>query len=85
MDVISWAVALVLGAAQASLARAVGVGLAVSAAIRAYQYWLVDPRQWGEFPADAFGALAMFAVTAIFAWIGSVVRARRLESAEVAK
>lgn len=78
MDVISWAVGLVAGLALPSLGRAIALGAATSVAIRGYQYLFTDPRQWGTtFPEDLFGAAAMIAVTALMAWIGSLIRVRR--------
>lgn len=78
MDVISWAVGLVAGLALPSLTRAVALGAAASVALRIYQYFFTDPQQWGHtFPEDLYGAAAMIAATALFAWIGSVIRVRR--------
>jgi hypothetical protein len=83
MDVISWAVGLIAGLALPSLRRAIALGALTSVAIRAYQYFLIDPRTWGrDVPEDFFGAAAMIALTALFAWIGSIVRANRVRRAE---
>jgi hypothetical protein len=76
VDVISWAVALVAGFALPSLRRAIMLGVVTSIMIRIYQYNVTDPRQWGSFPEDLFGATAMLALTALFAWVGSVIRSR---------
>ena len=82
MDVISWVVALVAGATLISLGRAIALGVGTSVVIRLYQYFLADPRAWGDqFPQDLFGALAMIALTALLAWVGAllgtVLRRRR--------
>ncbi|MGH2748455.1 MAG: hypothetical protein ACRDKB_11080, partial [Actinomycetota bacterium] len=75
MDVISWVVALVAGAALPSLRTAAAIGAGTSVAIRVYQYLFTEPRVWGHtLPADLLGAVAMIAVTLIFAWIGSIAR-----------
>ena len=47
MDVLSWAAGLIAGLAQPSLRRAIAIGLTVSIAIRAYQYFLTD-QPWGR-------------------------------------
>jgi hypothetical protein len=77
VDVISWTVALVAGLTLPSLGRAVALGLATSIAIRFYQYFFTAPQQWGSFPEDLFGATAMLLLTALMAWFGSIIRARR--------
>ena len=83
MDVISWAVGLVAGLALPSLGHAVAIGMLTSIAIRAYQFQLADPQQWGTgMPEDIFGAVAMLLLTAVMAWIGSVIRLRRTTRAE---
>ena len=80
MDVLSWAAGLIAGLAQPSLRRAIVIGLTVSIALRAYQYFLTD-QPWGDdMPQDLFGAIAMLAVSAVMAWIGHVVRARLVRS-----
>lgn len=87
MDIISWAVGLVAGLALPSLTRAVIIGAATSVVIRIYQYAFTEPQQWGHtMPEDLFGATAMIAVTALLAWIGSIIRTRRTRrtQAEVA-
>jgi hypothetical protein len=84
VDVISWAVALVAGLALPSLRRAVALGIATSITIRVYQYAFTDPRQWGSFPEDLFGAAAMLVLTAILAWVGSMIR-QRVRSEEVVR
>jgi hypothetical protein len=76
MDVLSWGVGLIAGLAQPSLRRAIAIGMSVSIAIRAYQYFLTD-QPWGDdMPEDAFGAIAMLAVTAAMACVGHIVRVR---------
>lgn len=78
MDVIAWAAALIAGLTQPSLRRAIAIGMAVSVGIRAYQYFLTEPRVWGHtFPEDLLGAAAMLALTALLAWIGSIIRVSR--------
>lgn len=85
MDVIPWAIGLVAGLTQPSLRRAIAIGVAASLCIRAYQYFLTDPRAWGDtMPEDLFGGVAMIALTTIFVWIGSIVRANRLRRHELA-
>lgn len=77
LDVISWAVGLIAGT-RLPLPHAMGIAAATSVAIRIYQYFLTDPRAWGaEFPADWLGATAMIVVSCVFAYIGSIFRARR--------
>lgn len=84
MDVISWAAGLIAGISQPSLRRAVAIGVAVSIALRVYQYFFTDPRVWGHtFPQDLFGAAAMLALTAVVAWIGWIIRQKRRDRAEV--
>lgn len=83
MDVIPWAIGLVAGVAF-PFRYAAAAGATASIVLRAYQYFLTDPRMWGrDFPEDLFGATAMIAVSVVFAWAGSIVRARRLQRAEV--
>jgi hypothetical protein len=84
VDAISWTVALVAGLTLPSLGRAIVLGLATSVTIRFYQYFLTEPQQWGSFPEDLFGAAAMLLLTALMAWVGSVIRHRR-RTREVAK
>jgi hypothetical protein len=76
MDAIAWTVALAAGLTLSSLGRAVALGVVTSIAIRFYQYFFTDPQQWGSFPEDLFGAAAMILLTAILAWVGSVIRLR---------
>ncbi len=84
MDVIAWVAALIAGLSQPSLRRAIAIGMAVSLSIRAYQYLLAEPRAWGDtMPEDLFGAVAMLALTAVLAWIGSIIRVSRLRRAQV--
>lgn len=79
MDIIPWVVGFLAGLTLPSLRNAVAIGAATSIALRAYQYFLTDPRDWGHtLPEDLFGATAMLILTAAFAWIGSVIgNARR--------
>lgn len=78
MDIIPWVVGFIAGLTLPSLRIAVAIGAAASIALRAYQYFLTDPRVWGDtFPEDLFGATAMVVLTAVFAWIGSIVRIAR--------
>lgn len=82
MDIISWAVGLVAGLALPSLARAVAIGTATSVVIRTYQFF-TEPQQWGHtMPEDLYGAGAMIAVTALLAWVGSIIRTRRMRRAQ---
>jgi hypothetical protein len=76
VDVIAWTVALLAGLALRSVGRAIALGLLTSITIRIYQYFFTDPQQWGSFPEDLFGATAMLALTALLAWVGSVIRLR---------
>ena len=83
MDIIPWVIGFIAGLTLTSLRTAAAVGVASSIALRAYQYFLTDPRVRGQtFPEDLFGATAMLIHTAAFAWIGSVIgiarRNRRL-------
>lgn len=80
MDVISWTIGLIAGAAI-PLPRAMGVAAATSVLIRIYQYFFMGPQSWrAEFPADFLGATAMIAASCLFAYVGSRVRARRLSA-----
>lgn len=81
MDVISWAVGLMAGAAL-PLPRALLVAAGTSVLIRVYQYFLASPRTWGsDFPEDLIGAAAMIVVSCLLAYVGSILRARRLQRA----
>lgn len=85
MDVIPWAIGLVAGLTQPSLRRAIVIGVVASLCLRAYQYFLIDPRTWGDtMPEDIFGGIAMLALTTLFVWIGSIVRANRNHRQQVA-
>jgi hypothetical protein len=84
MDAIAWTVALLAGLTLSSLGRAVALGVVTSIVIRFYQYFFTDPQQWGSFPEDLFGAAAMILLTAILAWVGSVIRLR-LRTREVTR
>ncbi len=83
MDVIAWTAALIAGLSQPTLRRAIAIGMAVSVGIRAYQYFLAVPRAWGHtMPEDLFGAVAMLTLTALFAWVGSIIRVSRQRRTE---
>ena len=83
MDVIPWVIGLVAGITM-PFRFAAAMGVAASLAVRAYQYFLAEPRVWGkDFPEDLYGATAMVALTVLLAWVGSIVRARRERSSEV--
>ena len=76
MDVLSWAAGLIAGLAQPSLRRAIAIGLTVSIAIRAYQYFLTD-QPWGDdMPAGPLRCHRHARGPAVMAWIGHVVRVR---------
>lgn len=79
MDVIPWAIGLVAGLTLPSLPAAIVVGAVSSLGLHVWQYFFTDPRVWGQFPEDLFGAAAMIGVTAIFAWVGSIVRHHRTD------
>ena len=82
MDVIPWVIGLVTGLTL-PLRFAALAGMAASLGVRAFQYFLAEPKAWGtDFPEDLFGATAMLVLTLVFAWIGSIVRARRVQRAE---
>lgn len=76
MDVISWVAGLVAGSTL-PLPKAMGIAAGTSVLLRLYQYFIVEPRTWGEFPADAFGGAAMIAASCLFAYLGSIFKARR--------
>lgn len=83
LDVISWAVGLIAGT-RLPLPLAMGIAAGTSVAIRLYQYFLTDLRVWAaEFPADWLGATAMIVVSWVFAYIGSIFRARRTRRASL--
>lgn len=85
MDVISWVVGLVAGAALPSLRTAAAIGAGTSVAIRIYQYFFTEPRVWGHtFPEDLFGAVAMIGATLVLTWIGSIARLYFRKGAEAA-
>lgn len=82
MDVISWAVGLIAGAAL-PLPRALLVAAGASVLIRVYQYLLPSPRAWGtDLPEDLIGAAAMIVVSCLLAYLGSIFRARKLQRAQ---
>lgn len=76
LDVISWVAGLAAGTLL-PLPKAMGIAVGTSVLIRLYQYFLVEPRAWGEFPADWIGGAAMIAASCLFAYIGSIFKARR--------
>lgn len=81
LDVISWAAGLIAGT-RLPLPHAMGIAAGTSVAIRIYQYFLTDPQVWrAEFPADWLGATAMIVASWVFAYIGSIFRARRMRRA----
>lgn len=83
MDAVVWAAALVLGFVLPSLGLAFAGAAAASILLRVYQYFLTDPQVWrAEFPADWFGATAMVLASCVSAYIGSVLRARRVNAKE---
>lgn len=82
MDVIGWTVGLVAGMLL-PLPRAFLAGAITAVSVTAYQHFLADPQVWaGNFPADWIGAAAMVAVSCLFAYIGSIVRTRRMRRAD---
>ena len=76
LDVISWVTGLVAGA-MLPLPKAICIAVGTSVLIRLYQYFLAEPRAWGEFPADWIGGAAMILASCLFAYIGSIFKARR--------
>ncbi|MFP5327304.1 MAG: hypothetical protein ACLGHT_07465 [Acidimicrobiia bacterium] len=84
MDVIPWVIGLVAGIAL-PLRYAVAIGTSSSIALRVYQYFLPEPKAWGrDLPEDLFGATAMILLTLVLTWVGSILRARRVQRAEAA-
>lgn len=78
MDVITWVIGLVAGLQMRSLKAAMAVAAASSVVLRIYQYFLTDPQVWAaEFPAEWIGATAMILLSCLFAYVGSIFRARR--------
>ena len=78
MDVISWVVGLVAGT-LVPLPRALALAAGTSVLIRVYQYFLPEPPVWGtDMPEDLIGATAMILASCLFAYVGSIVRSRRL-------
>jgi hypothetical protein len=76
LDVISWSVGLIAGSIL-PLPRAAALAVGTSVLIRAYQYFVAD--SWGkEMPADLIGATAMILASCLFAYIGSILRTRRI-------
>ena len=68
MDLISWLIAFVAGAALVSFAKAALIGVLASVAIRVYQAVAED---WpDDVPEDLVGAAAMILVTVALAWVG---------------
>jgi hypothetical protein len=80
MDLIPWAIGFIAGITFPSFRRALVVGLSASIVLRLYQ---LVAGGWGDtMPEDLFGAAAMLLVTAMFTWVGSIVRAARMRRAE---
>lgn len=75
MDVISWVAGLVAGAVL-PLPKALLVATGTSLLIRVYQYFVTET--WSV-PDDLLGGAAMIAASCLFAYIGSIFRARRTQ------
>jgi hypothetical protein len=81
MDVIAFIGGFLAGLLLPSLLRAVGVAVGLELTVTGYQYFLAQPRAWGDdLPAELVGLGILVVIAAGCAGLGQLVRRWRLRS-----